>query len=242
MLVKTIYRKTIKYWCALLYECLFEEKGIKYIRRLVRKIISYHKNNPLYKESIEVLRRKGFQSVPFFWTEEYNENDIQIFYDKNDNLPFVYHECINIGKQKLFFPSEFSKSEIKRVYNALLIEQDKRCTHAYFSENFYLDKGVHFFDIGCAEANLSLQYIDYIDKLYLFECDKKWMLPLKKTFEPWLEKITIVNKYVSDKNDGEYITMNTFLDTLNLPKDTNIYIKADIEGFEKNLIRGGGEF
>jgi hypothetical protein len=67
----------------------------------------------------------------------------------------------------------------------------------------------------------------------LFECDELWIKVLQKTFEPWKEKVSIINNYVSDVNNEKDITLDTFFNN----KQIN-FIKADIEGAERQLLLG----
>lgn len=48
-------------------------------------------------------------------------------------------------------------------------------------------------DIGTAEGIFALNIIHSVKKVYLFECDPEWIIPLEKTFAPWINKIEIVN-------------------------------------------------
>lgn len=95
------------------------------------------------------------------------------------------------------------------AYRGLLIEQDKRSAHRYVDSYEEL-KGKTLLDIGAAEAIFTLDTIEYIDHAYLFECDESWIEALEATFAPYKEKITIVRKYVSDVNDEDNITLDTF--------------------------------
>ena len=90
-------------------------------------------------------------------------------------------------------------------------------------------KGETLLDIGAAEAVFTLDTIDYIDRAYLFECDEAWIEALEATFAPWNDKIMIVRKYVSDVDDDNNITLDTFFQDEGRPID-NLFLKMDIEG------------
>jgi len=91
-------------------------------------------------------------------------------------------------------------------------------------------------DIGAAEGIWALQNIEKASKVYLFECDPHWINALKKTFEPWKERTVIVNKYVSDINDGKNITLDSYFQGQKIN-----FIKADVEGMELKMLYGGNE-
>ena len=46
-------------------------------------------------------------------------------------------------------------------------------------------------DAGCAEGYTSLEVVEEVDHLYLFECDEAWIEALEATFALWREKVTI---------------------------------------------------
>ena len=98
-------------------------------------------------------------------------------------------------------------------------------------------KGETLLDIGAAEAVFTLDTIDYIDRAYLFECDEAWIEALEATFVPWNDKIMIVRKYVSDVDDDNNITLDTFFQDEGRPID-NLFLKMDIEGYERKALKG----
>jgi hypothetical protein len=90
-------------------------------------------------------------------------------------------------------------------------------------------------DIGAAEGIFSLDTIEFAQHTYLFECDNDWMNALNATFAPWKDKVTIIPKYVSDRDDESNITIDTFLEG----KDkTNLFLKMEIEGYEQAALQG----
>jgi 16S rRNA A1518/A1519 N6-dimethyltransferase RsmA/KsgA/DIM1 with predicted DNA glycosylase/AP lyase activity len=38
-----------------------------------------------------------------------------------------------------------------------------------------------------------------VNRIYMFEYDKEWIAALETTFEPYKDKVEIINKYVSNK-------------------------------------------
>ncbi len=65
-------------------------------------------------------------------------------------------------------------------------------------------------DIGAAEGNFSLSVIDKVQHVYLFETDNDWIEALEKTFEPWKEKVSIIHKFVGNKDTDTCITLDSF--------------------------------
>lgn len=167
-------------------------------------------------------------SYPYLWTKEYRDNNYLEEIDQKIGLPYVNHN----GK-KLYYKRD-SMGNLPSSYKALLIEQDPRSAHRYVTSYNEL-KGKTLLDIGAAEAIFTLDTIELIKHAYLFECDEAWIEALNATFAPWKEKITIVRKYVSDVDDANNITIDTFLK--NKPAE-NIFLKMDIEGYEGKALRG----
>jgi hypothetical protein len=179
---------------------------------------------------LNYLKQSKSDSIvfPYKFTEKYISKEISVYTDSPCNLKYVLHE----GK-KLYLPKWMNLNEIQGYYNGLLIEQDADSPHCYAKEGFYVEEGDVIADVGCAEAIWALSNVERASKVYLFECEEKWMEPLRKTFEPWQEKVYIINKYISNKNDGMYITLDDFLQGAHIH-----VIKADIEGAEVALLEG----
>ncbi len=165
---------------------------------------------------------------PYEYTDSYDQGKIDVMRD-TDGYPFVIHS----GK-RLYLPNGWSREKCQRYYNNLRIEQDKDCTHCYFTDpKRYPDEKDIVADIGAAEGIFGLDVIDRIKMLYLFEGDEKWNIPLSRTFEPWKEKVVIVNKFLSDRDQDNHVSLDNFF----AEKDVT-YIKADIEGDEEIMLRG----
>jgi hypothetical protein len=143
--------------------------------------------------------------------------------------PYVLHN----GK-KLFFPEYLEGQELRVAYKSLFTEQHPSSAHRY-ANSFDELQGKILLDIGAAEGIFALDVIDYVKKVYLFECDEQWIKPLKKTFQPWMDKVVFVRKFVTDKNIGDSITIDEFLKD---KEQNNLFIKMDIEGEELNALHG----
>lgn len=165
---------------------------------------------------------------PYLWKGKYDQLLIDVHIDMENSLPFVIHH----GK-RLYFQRDMI-NDIPGMYKGLLIEQDERSAHRYVVSYSDLRNKV-LLDIGAAEAIFALDTIEYVNHTYLFECDERWLEALKATFAPWKEKVTIVRKYVSDLNDENNVTLDSYF----LDKQTdNFFLKMDIEGYERNALKG----
>ena len=88
--------------------------------------------------------------------------------------------------------------------------------------------------MGAAEGNLALSVIEKVKRVYLFETDMEWIEALEATFAPWKEKVVIVNKFVSDKNEGNFISLDAFF----RDKEKFTFLKVDAEGAEGDILNG----
>jgi hypothetical protein len=193
--------------------------------------LNYGEQDREVAEIIDFIRKYKVSIYPYEFARNYHACDIDVFYDKLDKTKYVIH-----SNKRLYFPSQYDTGRILAYYNNLLIEQDEKSPHKYETEEFTVKQGDVIADIGAAEGIWALQNVEKAQKVYLFECNPEWINALRKTFEPWKEKVVIVNKYISDTSDNKNVTLDSYFNgqTIN-------YIKADIEGMELKMLKGMGE-
>jgi hypothetical protein len=179
-------------------------------------------------EIIEYLEKYKISMIPYEFTRKYHVVDIDAFYDISCKMYFVLHN----GK-KLYFPRNYKIEQVVEIYRYLCIEQDIESPHRYETKDYKVKAGDVIADIGAAEGIWALDNAEAAGKIYLFEREQKWIEALRKTFEPWKEKVVIINKYVSNTNGKEKITLDEFF-----KEKTINFIKADIEGSEIALVEG----
>jgi hypothetical protein len=175
------------------------------------------------------IGKHGITSYPAPYSLEYKNKKIDVFLDDAKGLSYVWH-----NNKKLFFPNSYNAEKITTLYLSLITEQDERSAHRY-AESYDELKGKTLLDIGAAEGIFSLDTIEQVEQVYLFECEKFWIEALKATFEPWTDKTKIIEKYVGDKSEGIFTTIDDFLEGKS--KD-NLFLKMDIEGAEKSALKG----
>ncbi|MFN4914037.1 MAG: FkbM family methyltransferase [Sphingomonadales bacterium] len=182
-------------------------------------------------KALAFMGRYGLTSYPSAYMLEYRNMQVEIQFDADKKL----HYCLHNGR-KLYFTSEFTKDRIIKLYRSLVIEQNVRSAHRYI-EDYNALEGYVLLDVGSAEGIFTLDNIDRIKHAYLFEAEPYWIDALRATFEPWKDKVTIVEKYVGNKTQDNFTTLDDFLQDRNFDK---VFLKMDIEGAELEALQGAG--
>lgn len=163
------------------------------------------------------------------FVEKYKQDDIKVYFDKEKRLFYVYY----FGKKMYISRAYKNEEEVKKYCNSVFLEQDINSPHRYLTDNFFVDKDSVVIDAGVAEGNFSLPIVEKVKKIYLFEPDKMWEEALHYTFEPYQDKVKIINKCLSD-----YVNRyTTTIDDIVEESEIN-FIKMDIEGEELYALRG----
>lgn len=178
------------------------------------------------RSTIQYLEKNGPNFYPYpgsIWTKKCLLLKYPVFWDKQEDT-YVYYR----GKRV------YCKF---RTLAAILTEQHRRSPHRYFSDSLHVEKGDIFVDVGAAEGMIALDLVDKAKKVYLIESNEKYWKPLlEKTFLPYREKVGIIYKYASDKNDKDNITLDELLkDDM---ESGRIVIKMDVEGCETEVLKG----
>lgn len=176
------------------------------------------------------IMHNGYSRHLYEFRKEYDNTIPDLQKDANNGLFYILIE----GK-RLYFKRDLLPQKITGLYKELIIEQDKRSAHHYFDDIEKELKGKTLLDIGGAEGLISLLAIEAVGHVYLFECDALWIEALKATFNPWKEKITIVNKWVGAKTEGECLALDDFFKD---KSSDDLFLKMDIEGSEQDALKG----
>ena len=204
---------------------------------IVRRILRYYSlprfltaRNAEIDKVLTFLEKNGFSVFPYDFINKYTASSINIFCsDRKDMLYAIYKE------KKLYFKSDFDIDKAKSYMNELLIEQDIESPHSYLAEDFKPQLGSVIIDIGAAEGNFSLSQIESAKHIYIFEGDPTWVNALEETFKPYENKTTIINKYVSDIDGNNTITIDSYFNSTYLER---YFVKIDVEGHEVHVLNG----
>ena len=182
------------------------------------------------KTVMDYLSKKPIAVFPYDFQDEYIAENIEVYADKEKGLRYVL-----LNGKRLYFKKRWGKKKIQNLYNLLSKEQDVRSPHRYLTKEFEFEEGEVLVDVGTAEGNFALSVVEKASRIILFEADKEWIEPLIATFEPWKDKVQIVNKYVSNFTDST----NTKLDDyLSVEQGKKTFLKIDVEGAESRLLEG----
>lgn len=156
---------------------------------------------------------------------------------------------------KLFWPNKFSVNGINQVTAETF---DIKDWHYYQYKNTKVESNEILLDIGTAEGLFPLAVVDKCEHIFMIEPSKIFTNSLLKTFHNFQDKTTIINTAVGsiddevffneDSLDGQISNCNNGNHKISLSKidtlfkDKKItYLKADIEGFEQEMLLGAEE-
>lgn len=185
--------------------------------------------NEEQRVALKYLRKNRLRVFPYPFQYNYDRNDVSVFQDEKLGLNYILFE-----DKRLYFRRGSKPKDIQRDYNYLLIEQDLNSPHRYLAHDFKVEDGDIMVDVGAAEGNLPLSVIEKVKKVYLFETDTNWIEALEATFAPWKDKVEIVNKFVSNKNEANLVSLDQFFKG----KERFSFLKVDAEGAEADILNG----
>lgn len=164
--------------------------------------------------------------------EDYPLNMFAMNKDSDNGLLYSYWD----GK-KIYLSSKYeSEKKAQRYLCSLCKEQDVNSPHYYDIDNLVDDEMDVVIDGGAAEGFFALQVIDKVKHVYLVECDEQWVEALKYTFEPYKDKVTIINKAIDVHDSDKSVTLDSLLSTCE--KKSKVLVKLDIEGMESDGLKG----
>ncbi|NBL65784.1 FkbM family methyltransferase [Flavobacterium sp. NST-5] len=155
---------------------------------------------------------------------------------------------------KLFWPGIFSIDRLDQVVAETFDQTD---WHFYQKQHTEVSQGEIILDIGTAEGLMPLTVIDKCQHIFMIEPSASFVKTLSKTFQNYPKKTTIYNYAVGnedgvisfDENSLEGMISNEAtpqtnsveihkIDSIFSDNQKITYLKADIEGFEEEMLRG----
>lgn len=199
-----------------------------------------NKNNVRFSELIKFLAKPRVGAIGQSFIEE-----IQ------DDGEFRVVKFTGV-KTKLWWPKQYSLAGLYQVTAETFDADD---WHYYQKEFTKVNAHDVVLDVGAAEGLFALSVAEKCKKIILIEPNDIFHEGLLFTFKPYRDKVTIHNVAVGDQ-DGEIVFNNASLsssvhqdgrgtakrickiDTLLPASEAITYFKADIEGFELNMLKG----
>lgn len=183
-----------------------------------------------YAKELEYLRENGsYRNFPY--QEDCSIQDVVLGVDSESKLPYVVHH-----DKKLFFPSNYTEDVAAAIYlNYMKVEKllgvgDTEGTpHQYQSPAIHVSEGDVVFDIGAAEGLFALDQIEKASRVFVVESDAQWITPLRKTFAPYGDKVTVIQKFISTADTENTLSLKKLLSDVDF---SSAFVKMDIEGYE----------
>lgn len=202
--------------------------------------IFVNKNNVSFKELIGFLIKPKINAIAKQHIQHIQLNE-------------EYEVSFNTFSDKLFWPKNFT---INRLDQVVAETFDPNDWHFYQKEKTRIEKGEILLDIGTAEGLFPLTVVDTCKHIYMVEPSTTFYKCLNKTFAKHLDKVTIFNTAIGNedgtitfnedsldgmisevKNDSQLMSIQK-VDTLFKNGEKITYLKADIEGFEAEMLKG----
>jgi hypothetical protein len=176
----------------------------------------------------------------------YRNNELNIFgyYKGKRERDLVYRDenhqpYIIFEGHRMYFPMDykFLKVDGKEFVNGILYEQGEGSPHRYIrdKEDELVGQDKIIVDAGVCEGNFALKYIEKAKKIYLIECDPRWLRVLRLTFAPFKDKVVFCDKFLTRYESKTTTTIDA------LVKEKIDFLKMDIEGTEVDALLGAKE-
>ncbi len=245
--LRDIFKKSFNNTAATANENVFVKDDYPGFEDVINEINEYvvlHPEEMLpFKDEIEFINTKlddvcaaeriFYSIIPYPFIFKYDYSKLPVYRDVDAGMFYVH-----LDGKKLYYHRGFTNPiDIQKSFTFLSIEQNIESPHRYLDDDFTLDIHDTVADIGAAEGNFSLMIVDKVKELIIVEADPVWIEALNKTFEPWKDKVKIINKFIGSVNDQKTLT----LDTLNEGRKIDA-IKMDVEGVEIDVLKAAEEY
>lgn len=204
---------------------------------LYYKVLYHHEANPSPEFSAEINFLKQHASLtPFPYKQVKPSPSVEAGMDTEKGMPYVLHA----GK-RLYFPAGWSVDAARQMYLNYIVTENilgggytEKAPHQYLSDDFQLSENTLVVDIGAAEGLFLLDVIDRVKSAILFEPSQGWLVPLKATFAAYADKVTIIEKFATNRDSATEARIDSCIKPGNEP----IFIKMDVEGYEQLVLSG----
>jgi FkbM family methyltransferase len=172
---------------------------------------------------------------------------------KNIEKRDFYEVTFQSIPHKLYWPLQYP---VEGIYMVTTETFDKKDWHFYQNTHTAIEQNEILLDIGTAEGLFPLTVINDCKKIIMIEPNRYFFASLQKTFAPYQDKVHIVHSavgnqdgeiffegdslssHVAEKNEQSYPVTIHKIDYLVNDEPKITYLKADIEGFEEEMLKG----
>lgn len=209
----------------------------------IKKAVLSMEDKDAFRDEVDFLRREGiYTAMPFpYPTVRRGISTCDVRYDEVADLPYV-----DTGDGNLYFPKQQSADRIAAQYLSYINDEGitgsgrrLKSPHSYVTAGFGVEQGDVLLDVGCAEALFTLHNIEKVSHAYVFEVLPMWAGPLRATFAPWQDKVSVISKCVSSHTKGDCIRLQ---DAVRADESATYFIKMDIEGAERDVLLASKDF
>lgn len=199
------------------------------------------RNNVSFKELIQFLTKPTIHKIAKKHIKSITENE---------DFEFEFKSF----PDKLYWPKSFSIDRLDQIISETFDEND---WHYYQKEHTKIEDNEILLEIGAAEGLFPLTVLDKCKHVYLVEPSRTFYNCLQKTYAKHQEKVTIFNSAVGNFNGKIAFNEDSFDGMISESNDENseeieinkidnlfkdgqkiTYLKADIEGFEQEMLKG----
>lgn len=217
---KVIFKLRVKFY--------FFRKKILYKSIQLRIYLDYVLNRfPKELENeVKYVLDNGIWVFPYPFTLNYISRKVPVFIEKK--YPYVLFQ----GK-KMYFKKSWDSNRVEKYFNDISCEQDIDSPHRYCDDFFYPGYDSYLIDIGAAEGNFSLENVEKVKRIFLFERNPNWIESLKLTFSDYMDRVKIIEKNVGINSLAGDIS----LDNMKILFGNELFIKIDADGGEQEVLK-----
>ena len=205
---------------------------------VLEDVLDFYDKNPnlidssekeLLLERIRLLDDISPFNYPFASKEARLAINVEVHFDETCSLFYAIY-----NNKRMYMSRKYKdKDAVVNYVRSIIVEQHKNSPHRYLADDFTFTTGTAL-DAGVAEGNFALDVLDKASRLVLVEAEPLWCEALEHTFASYKDKVVIINKFLSDKDSADSVTIDSLSKTYDFD-----FIKMDIEGAEMSALSGG---